>query len=224
MSLSQSVVFVEALCRKATQMGWNQGSKQITTFINSDGKSVDIIKEYGQIDKAMLKAQCERFCKAGGADVATCAKQNNTMMCTCLSKSLTASAQAQLLAIWSEFTFDGVEYPTLMCKIIMRLTTMDSVATTQSLRENLQALAMYVATVKGDIDKIHEEFDKNYSQIIARGATVDDPIQILFDAYEAVPCYNFKKYIKNQQNNYLDGKLAGLTHEALRKMAKSKFN
>ncbi len=101
---------------------------------------------------------------------------------------------------------------------------MDSVATTQSLRENLQVLATYAATVKGNIDKIHKEFDKNYSQIIARGATVDDPIQILFDAYEAVPCYNFKKYSENQQNDYLDGKLAVLRHEALRKMAKSKFD
>ncbi len=106
----------------------------------------------------------------------------------------------------------------------MQLTTMDSVATTQSLRKNLQALAMYAATVKGDIDKIHKDFDKNYSQIIARGTTVDDPIQIFFYAFEAVPCYNFKKYIKNQQNDYLDGKLAGLTHEALHKMAKSKFD
>jgi hypothetical protein len=68
------------------------------------------------------------------------------------------------------------------------------------------------------------KFTKNLIRIISRGATVDDPIQILFDAYEAVPCYNFKKYIENQQNDYLDGKLTGLTHEALRKMAKSKFN
>ena len=113
MSLSQLVVFVEALHCKATQMGWNQGSKQITTFINCDGKSVNIIKEYGQIDEAMLKTQCEHFCKAGGADVATRAKQNNTMMCTCLSKSLTASAQPNLLSICSEITFDGVEYAPL---------------------------------------------------------------------------------------------------------------
>ena len=128
-------------------------------------------------------------------------------MCACLSKTLTASAQAKLLACHSEFTFDGIEYAPLMYKIIMRLTTMDSVATNQSLRENLQALATFAATVQGDIDKIHEEFDKNYSQLISHGATVDDPIQILFDAYEAVPCYNFKKYIENQQNDYLDGKL-----------------
>ncbi len=105
----------------------------------------------------------------------------------------------------------------------MLLTTMDSVATNQSLRKNLQALVTFAAA-QGDIDKIHEEFDKNYSQLISRGATVDNPIQILFDAYEAVPCYNFKKYIENQQNDYLNGKLTGLTHESFRKMAKSKFN
>ena len=224
LSINQSVVFVEAMHQKASQMGWNQGSKQITSFTNRDGKTIDIIKEYGQIDEATLKTQCERFCKDGGADVRSRAKQNNTMMCICLGKTLTASAQAKLLACRSEFTFDGVEYAPLMYKIIMRLTTMDSVATNQSLRENLQSLPTFAATVQGDIDKIHEEFDKNYSQLISRGATVDDPIQILFDAYEAVPCYNFKKYIENQQNDYLDGKLAGLTHEALRKMAKSKFD
>jgi len=146
------------------------------------------------------------------------------MMAICLMKTLTAGAQAKLLACRSEFTFDDVEYAPMMYKIIMRLTTMDSVATTQSLRENLNNLATFAATVQGDVDKIHEEFDKNYSQIIARGATVDDPIQILFDAYNAVPCYNFKKYIENQENDYLDGKLAGITHDALRKMAKSKFD
>ena len=57
-----------------------------------------------------------------------------------------------------------------------------------------------------------------------RGATVDDPIQILFDAYLAVPCYNFKKYIEIQQDNYLDGNLTGQSHDALHKMAKSKFD
>ncbi len=68
-------------------------------------------------------------------------------MCICLSKSLTAAAQAKLLACRSEFTFDNVKYGPLMYKVIMNLTTMDSVATTQSLRENLQNLATYAATV-----------------------------------------------------------------------------
>jgi hypothetical protein len=68
MSISQSVVFVEALQRKFSLMGWNQGTKQITSFTNRDGKTVDIIKQYGQIDEVTLKAQCENFCKPGGVN------------------------------------------------------------------------------------------------------------------------------------------------------------
>jgi hypothetical protein len=90
-------------------MGWNQGSKQITSFVNRDGKTIDIIKEYGQIDEVTLKTQCERFCKAGEADAQSRAKQNNTMVCICLGKSLTISTQAKLLACHTKFTFDGVE-------------------------------------------------------------------------------------------------------------------
>jgi len=36
--------------------------------------------------------------------------------------------------------------------------------------------------VKGDIDKINTEFDTNYSQLLAQGATLYDPIGILFKA------------------------------------------
>ena len=62
MSITQSVVFVEALKCKCSLMGWNQGTKQITSFTNKDGKTVNIIKQYGQIDEVTLKAQCEDFC------------------------------------------------------------------------------------------------------------------------------------------------------------------
>ena len=75
MTSNQTVVFVESLTRRATAMGWNTGSKQITTFTNCSGKDVDIIKEYGQIDEVTLKTACEHFCKAGEADAASRAKQ-----------------------------------------------------------------------------------------------------------------------------------------------------
>ena len=90
-------------------MGWNQGTKQITSFTNKDGKTVNIIKQYGQINKVTLKAKCEDFCKPRGANAQSRAKQNNTTMCICLGKSLSAAAQAKLLTHCSEFTFDDVE-------------------------------------------------------------------------------------------------------------------
>jgi hypothetical protein len=113
--------------------------------------------------------------------------QNNTMMSICLAKSLTADSQARLLTYRNKYTFDGVEYAPLMYKIIVQLATINSVTTTPTLGNNLQLLGVFAATVSGNIDKLHKEFDKNYSQLIARGATVDDPIGILFDAYLVVP-------------------------------------
>jgi hypothetical protein len=41
---NKTVVFVEAFEGKAKSMGWSTGTKQITTFANSSGISIDIIK------------------------------------------------------------------------------------------------------------------------------------------------------------------------------------
>jgi hypothetical protein len=59
MTPDETVVFIEALERKADSMGWSKGTKQITKFTNRDGVDVDIIKNYGQIDMATLKTACE---------------------------------------------------------------------------------------------------------------------------------------------------------------------
>jgi hypothetical protein len=156
-----------------------------------------------KFDEATLKTACERFCKAGQADAESRAKQNNTMISMCLNKLLMASAKASLLTYRNEYTFDSVEYAPLMYKIIMRLATIDSIATTQTLRDNLQNLGVFAVTVKGDIDKVNAEFDidMNYSQLLIRGATLNDPIGILFEAYLLVPCYNFTKYISTKHDD-----------------------
>jgi len=167
MTPNETVIFIEALERKADSMGWSKGTKQITKFTNRDGVDIDIIKNYGQIDMAKIKTVCELFCKAGEADSTTRARQNNTMMSMCLANSLSLSAKVQLLTYKNEYIFEGVEYAPLMYKIIMRLATIASVATTQTLRDNLQNLSVFAATVSGDIDKINTEFNKNYSQILA---------------------------------------------------------
>ncbi len=113
MTTDQTVVFVEAVSCRATAMGWNKGTKQITTFANCDGTLVDLIKCYRQMDEVTLKIACERFCKAGEVDAKSCAKQNNMMMAICLASSLTAEAQARLLTCRNKHTFNGVEYAPL---------------------------------------------------------------------------------------------------------------
>jgi hypothetical protein len=115
-------------------------------------------------------------------------------------------------------------YAPLMYKIIMWLATINTVATTQTLCDNPQSLGTYAATVSGDINKVHSKFDKNYSQLIARGATLNNPIGMWFETYLVAPCHHFKSYICQQHEDYLDGKLATITHKALMMSAKCKFD
>jgi hypothetical protein len=63
----------------------------------------------------------------------------------------------------------------------------------------------------------------NHTQIIACGATADDPINILFSPYMVVPCHIFRGYIKGKQDAYTDGTLT-LSHEELILLATNKFN
>jgi hypothetical protein len=48
----------------------------------------------------------------------------------------------------------------------MALATIDSVATTKTLRSNLREIPTYCSTIKGDIELLHSHFDANYTQII----------------------------------------------------------
>jgi hypothetical protein len=224
MTPDQTIIFIEAFHHCAMTMGWNQGARQITLFANSLRRQVNIIKATAKLTRPLSSLPVRGFCKPGGVDSQTRVKQNNTMMSICLEKLLTADAQARLLIYRNKYTFDGVEYAPLMYKIIIRLATINSVATTQTLSNNPQLLGVYAATVSSDIDKVHNKLKQNYSQLIARGATIDDPIGILFEAYLLVPCPNFKMYICHQHEDYLHGKLTTIPHKALTTSAKHKFN
>jgi hypothetical protein len=120
--------------------------------------------------------------------------------------------------------FEGVEYGPLMYKTIMRLATIDYVATIKTLHANLNNLPSYTASVNCNVNLINTYFDTNYTQILARGATVEDPIAKLFDTYLSVSNYNFKQYISKKQDDYHDGNLgANFTQENLVAQASAKF-
>ncbi len=72
-----------------------------------------------------------------------------------LANSLSLTAKVQLLTYRNKYIFDGIEYAPLMYKVIMRLAAIDSVYTTQTLRDNLQNLSVFAATVSGNIHKIN---------------------------------------------------------------------
>ena len=224
MKSNGTVVFITELQAKCMKMGWSTGRQQITHFDNSatPPKRINIIDEYGQID-VPTPYRLQVICDSAGAQFRERARQNNTMMSKCILASLTPAARVRLLPFRLEFEINDVVNAPLLHKKVMAMAFIDSVATSKTLRANLRDLPAFCASVKGDIEMLHSYFDDNYSQIIARGATVDDPVDILFAAYAAVPCSNFCSYIKRKHDAYTDGTLI-ISHDELILLANNKFN
>jgi hypothetical protein len=97
MKSSGTVVYTTELQAKCIKMGWHMGTQQIINFANATGSTINIVHKYGQINTAMLQAQCKVFCKSTGALFQARARQNNTMMSKCILKTLTPAARVRLL-------------------------------------------------------------------------------------------------------------------------------
>jgi hypothetical protein len=207
MKSSGTVIYTTELQAKCVKMGWHMGTQQIINFTNAASSTINIVHQYGQIDMVTLQTQCEVFCKNTGTLFQARARQNNMMMSKCITKTLTPAARVRLLPFRGDYEIDNVIYAPLLHKKIMALATINSVATTKTLRSNLRKLPAFCSTIKEDIELLHSYFDSNYTQIIACGATVDNPVDILFFPYMVVPCNNFRSYIKRKQDAYTDGTL-----------------
>ncbi len=96
MTPSTTAAFVKTFENRCSIMGWNKGAMGITKFPNQQGVTINIIKNYRQIDEPTLKAHYDKFCKATGAKFEMRATQNNHMMAQCLQKSLTMASLACL--------------------------------------------------------------------------------------------------------------------------------
>jgi hypothetical protein len=134
MKSSGTVIYIAKLQAKSNRMGWHVGTQQITKFANDLGTMINIISEYGQISMAKLQTECEDFLKAGGARCNQRASQNNQIKAECIMKTLSTSAWAQLLPFWNEIEHNNVVYALLLHKKVMALATIDSSATTKTLR------------------------------------------------------------------------------------------
>jgi hypothetical protein len=151
MKSSRTVVYTTELQAKCIKMGWHMGTQQIINFTNAAGSTINIIHHHGQIDRAMLQAQCKVFCESTGALFQASARQNNMMMSKCIMKMLTPAVRVRLLPFQGDHKIANVIYAALLHKKIMALATINSVATTKTLCSNLRELPTYCSTIKGDI-------------------------------------------------------------------------
>jgi hypothetical protein len=224
MTPEEVVIFLQEFKDRADANGWSKGTYNVTKFLTNNNVSVHIHEGYGLLEAAAISNQCEIFVDPAGAHYNSRARQNNLMMVTCIMATLTDDARARLQPYASEYTRHNVVVGPLLFKTVMRLATIDSVATEESLRAKLRELHQLTSSLKYELPKIHALFHQYYTQLIARGASIDDPIGILFQIYLTINCTNFRNYIQRKHDMYYDGETPTLTHETLMASATDKYN
>ena len=85
--------------------------------------------------------------------------------------------------------------------------TGNSRATIRAIRSQLNHIDDYAAEVEGNVEMITEFFTAHLRQLKTYGATLDNPMGILFKGLLAVPCEEFHHYISNKKNMYYDTSL-----------------
>ena len=77
-------------------MGWDNAAQVIIKWTNANGRSIDLISQYGQINAATIKTACEIFLT--GTKSAERMAQNNAMASKSVLANLTDDANIKLLA------------------------------------------------------------------------------------------------------------------------------
>ena len=200
MKASEVVLFETELESRAAASGWNSNAQGVTKFNNSDGNSIDLIKEYGKIDLETLKNACEPFIT--GNQKHTRRAQNNANALECILSSLDETARKRVLAYHKDYTINKQVVFPLLYKTIMRLATLDSTATDSALRNNIRNILEYAISKNWDIDEVISYIDENYSQLKARGKSMDDANVIVMEMLSKANDASFAKYWTDKLDDY----------------------
>jgi hypothetical protein len=176
----------------------------------------NLLRQYGQITLEDVQLSTSTYL---GTD--TRKAQLEAMLYTCLSKSLSSSAQKRMSLMTAEFETGGRKSGTCYLKVIMMETQQDTNATSKHLRDNLRGLDEYIVKIDSDILKFNEYVKEQMEGLAARGETTHDLLTNLFRAYKSVSDKEFIRYIKDRETAYEDG--TDITSHELMTKAKNRY-
>lgn len=225
---SNLTMFLKLLTDRSNELAWGEASnpQQINLFtITPSGSTtpvqINVVTQYAMSSIAVLSVQCARFMT--GVDKENRANQNNSMMAKCIHNSLTPKCQLQLIQYESEYTVAGSVCAPLLFKVLMRIATMDSVATIKALKAELLGLDAYAILVKGDVEQILAKFVELTNRLRAAGKEVKASEDYLFAALKEVPVPGFVQYIGLKEDAHDDGTVP-VSSEQLIIWAQQKYN
>jgi hypothetical protein len=212
--------FLTEVGTRADIVGFSTIFEIDVTRVDATGTSTtiqkDLLNEYGQIRLGDVQQTAAVYI---GTDSRKA--QLEAMLYTCLSSSLSSSAQKRMSLKREGYEIGGRKAGSCYLKIIMMETQQDTNATSKYLRDNIRELDQYIVKIDSDIIKFNDYVQEQLEGLAARGETTHDLLTNLFRAYKSVSDKEFIRYIKDKETDYEDGE--DVTASELMSKAKNRY-
>ena len=216
--------FLQSVQLRAKEFGWDDevtGILQIPDDpLNIMAETQDFILNYGQVSLEEIKAFDQTY-----LHLQVRPAQDSSQLFKCLMNSISKEGKVKINLWKDQYTvkINGVGYysGTMLLKVIVRESHLDTNATTATIRTKLSSLDSYITTVNCDISKFNQYVILLVDSLAARGETAQDLLSNLFKGYLAASDKTFTSYIARKLEHYEEGTLT--EPKALMQQAANKF-
>jgi hypothetical protein len=205
--------FLQAIKGRGHEYGWDDKIGGILHIpedaLDLASPTNNLIESYGMISMEQIRAFEETYIPQQVRPA-----QDTYLMYKCLMNSISKEGKSKII-IWSDqYTVRGLPSGSLLLKIIIRESHLDTNATISSIRTKLSSLDSYITKFNGYVKLLID-------LLAAHGETTTDQLTHLFKGYLAVNDKTFVAYIGRKQENYEEGD--DISSEDLASMADNKF-
>ena len=158
-------VFLALVKARSQVTGW-EAILEIPTDANEDPDKglLNLLDHYGE--RSMEQVKRLSYIYLG---TKTRAAQDSAQLYYCLINSLSENGIAKVMICSDEFTLEGIPSGTLLLKVIIRESHIDTNATTIHIREKLSSLDGYLKEVGNNVVKMNEHTKGLLISLKARG-------------------------------------------------------
>ena len=194
-------LFLSSLEDRAMSYGWDYILNIPDRVNDPEGRSKNLLTEYGRISLSHIKATIESYINDQNR-----LAQDSMMLFICLKDSLTDTARAKILLHRDDYTSArGIVSGPMLLKVIIRESYNDTNATVKFIRSRLSSLDTYIKSIDSDIEKFNDYVQDQLMSLHARGEDTHDLLSHLFKGYAAASDRQFVAYIAKKEDDYDEG-------------------
>lgn len=203
--------FVELADDRAHLSNW-----KMTTAMTVNGENYDLFDHYGLLTTDQIYQHVMTYIGQPTRDA-----QNACQMAECFKKSLTQSARTRVSTRKAEYTIGGLVDGLLYFKAIIKTATIDTRATTTTLRNKLSSLDTHMQEVESNVSTFIVDVKAWQQSLLARGETTSDLMVNIFTGLKACSDASFVSYIARKEDDYNEGQ--NISVDELLDLASNKY-